>query len=56
MGESVVEGPRFSLSETPGRPVSCAPTFGRDEQYILAELLGYDNARIAELRQAGVLV
>lgn len=56
MGESVVEGPRFILSETPGRPATCAPTFGRDEQHILADLLGYDGARIAALHQAGVLV
>ncbi|HYD69148.1 CoA transferase [Azospirillum sp.] len=56
MGESVVEASRFTLSDTPGRPARSAPTFGRDEQHVLAGLLGYGEERIAALREAGVLV
>lgn len=56
MGESTVEATRFILSETPGRPQRCAPTFGRDEAHILKDLIGYGSERIAALRQAGVLV
>jgi hypothetical protein len=32
-----------------------APTFGLDNQWVLSELLGYDDGRIAELVIAGAL-
>jgi benzylsuccinate CoA-transferase BbsF subunit len=54
-GRTVVEGPRFRLSRTPGRVEGPAPTFGLDGQWVLSELLGYDDERIAELVIAGAL-
>jgi crotonobetainyl-CoA:carnitine CoA-transferase CaiB-like acyl-CoA transferase len=56
MGESVVETTRHRLSETPAVFQRSAPTFGRDNDHVLREILGYDEARIATLTQAGALV
>ena len=55
-GSTTVEGPRYLLSETPGVVARAAPTFGRDNEYVLREILGYSAERYAELRDAGVLV
>ncbi|MCS6947561.1 MAG: CoA transferase [Steroidobacteraceae bacterium] len=55
LGESVVEASRYSLSATPAQLTRSAPTFGRDTTRVLKELLGYDDARIAALSQAGAL-
>jgi crotonobetainyl-CoA:carnitine CoA-transferase CaiB-like acyl-CoA transferase len=55
MGESVVENARYALSETPAQFVRSAPTFGRDNDYVLRELLGYDAERIASLTDSGAL-
>jgi crotonobetainyl-CoA:carnitine CoA-transferase CaiB-like acyl-CoA transferase len=54
-GESVFESSRFALSGTPARYVRPAPHFGRDAHTVLADILGYDQTRIAELEGAGVL-
>jgi benzylsuccinate CoA-transferase BbsF subunit len=54
-GTAVVEGPRYLLSETPGRVGWAAPQFGQDNEKVLLELLGYDKERIAQLTQKGVL-
>jgi crotonobetainyl-CoA:carnitine CoA-transferase CaiB-like acyl-CoA transferase len=54
-GESVIEASRFQLSETPPRYLRAAPHFGRDNQTVLADILGYDATRIADLEAAGVL-
>jgi crotonobetainyl-CoA:carnitine CoA-transferase CaiB-like acyl-CoA transferase len=54
-GESVVEGPRFQLSETPGCVARSAPTYGRDNGEVLREILGFDDAEIAALDAAGAL-
>ncbi|MET0986039.1 MAG: CoA transferase [Steroidobacteraceae bacterium] len=54
-GESVVESSRFELSETPAHIARCAPTYGRDNDRVLRELLGYGEDRIAQLSEAGVL-
>ena len=54
-GETWVEACRFRLSATPGAPARCAPTFGRDRDWALAETLGYDPERIAALEAAGAL-
>lgn len=54
-GTTYVEGPRYLLSETPGRPVRAAPTLGRDNDYVLRHILGYDEQRIADLARKGVL-
>ena len=54
-GETVVEGPRYVLSETPGRVRTAAPTLGQHNRFVLAEMLGYDDARIDRLAEAGVM-
>jgi crotonobetainyl-CoA:carnitine CoA-transferase CaiB-like acyl-CoA transferase len=54
-GTTTVEGSRFRLSRTPARIERAAPTFGRDNFYVLGTILGYDADRIAELAAAGVL-
>ncbi|GAA3742265.1 benzylsuccinate CoA-transferase BbsF subunit [Spinactinospora alkalitolerans] len=55
-GEAVVEGPRYLLSDTPGRPAGPAPTLGRDNALVLREVLGYTDDRIARLTEDGVLL
>jgi crotonobetainyl-CoA:carnitine CoA-transferase CaiB-like acyl-CoA transferase len=52
---TIVEGTRSKLSRTPARIRRGVPTLGRDNWEILTELLGYDEARVAELAAAGVL-
>ncbi len=54
-GQTVVEGSRFRLSRTPARIEAPAPTYGLDNQWVLSELLGYDDERITELVIAGAL-
>lgn len=54
-GESVFDASRYQLSETPAEYVRAAPHFGRDAAEVLRTILGYDDARIAELEDAGVL-
>lgn len=54
-GDSVVEQSRFRLSGAPIGPRLCAPTFGRDNGHVLGTMLGYADARIAALAEAGVL-
>ena len=54
-GETVVEGMRAHLSRTPGEVRGTAPTFARDTQEILFDILGYDDDRFGELLVAGVL-
>lgn len=55
MGESVFENSRYGLSATPARFERTAPTFGRDNAWVLGTLLGYDAARIEALAAAGAL-
>jgi crotonobetainyl-CoA:carnitine CoA-transferase CaiB-like acyl-CoA transferase len=54
-GTTTVEGPRYLLSDTPGRVERAAPTFGQDNRQVLVDLLGYSAERFAELDEAGVL-
>lgn len=55
MGTSVVEGPRYRLSDTPGGPRACGPTTGRDNERVLREILGYRDDEVTALQEAGVL-
>jgi crotonobetainyl-CoA:carnitine CoA-transferase CaiB-like acyl-CoA transferase len=55
LGEVVVEGPRYRLSETPGVVSRHAPRLHEDTDYVLTKILQYDDHRIAALRHAGVL-
>jgi len=52
---TTVEGSRFRLSRTPASITGSAATIGRDNQYVLETLLGYNEERITELVAAGVL-
>lgn len=54
-GTTTVEGPRYRLSATPGGPRRAAPTLGQDNEVVLRDLLGYDDARIAALHDEGAL-
>lgn len=54
-GSTYVEGPRYSLSATPGRPRTAAPTLGQHNEQVLSEILGYDADRINALREGGIL-
>ncbi len=54
LGRTTVEGPRAHLSRTPGKVRRAAPSLGRDNQYVLERLLGYDPDRISDLAVAGV--
>ncbi|MFN0092030.1 MAG: CoA transferase [Acidimicrobiales bacterium] len=53
-GERLVERTRIQLTRTP--PVAPhVPALGEHTEQVLRDLLGYDDARIAELRRAGAL-
>jgi crotonobetainyl-CoA:carnitine CoA-transferase CaiB-like acyl-CoA transferase len=56
MGETVFENSRCLLSDTPASYQRTAPTFGRDNDFVLGTLLAYDAARITALRDAGALI
>jgi crotonobetainyl-CoA:carnitine CoA-transferase CaiB-like acyl-CoA transferase len=55
MGETVFEAARYALSDTPAQYDRCAPQFGRDNDYVLREFLGWPPERIAILKQSGTL-
>jgi benzylsuccinate CoA-transferase BbsF subunit len=54
-GTAVVEGPRYLLSETPGRVVRSAPDFSQDNAYVLTEILGMSVQEMSDLDALGVL-
>jgi len=54
-GTTIVEGPRVALSRVPGQALRAAPTLGRDNQYVLSEILGYEEQRISELIASGAM-
>jgi len=54
-GKTVVQESRYRLSRTPAAVTRAAPTLGRDNDYVLRDLLGYDDARIAALNEIGAL-
>ncbi len=56
MGQVVVEASHYRMSKTPAVYQRSAPTYGRDNEPVLRDLLGYDDARIAALKNADVLV
>src|SRR5262249_16771493 len=55
LGTTTIETTRFHLSRTPASVPEDAPTYGRDTATVLADLLGYDEARITELVRSGTL-
>lgn len=54
-GTTTVEGSRFKLSRTPAQIGGAAPTLGRENQNVLANVLGYDEEKITGLVVAEVL-
>jgi crotonobetainyl-CoA:carnitine CoA-transferase CaiB-like acyl-CoA transferase len=54
-GKTVVQGSRYRLSRTPAAVTRAAPTLGRDNDHVLRDLLGYDDARVEELAASGAL-
>ena len=48
-------GRPWKFSETPGEIRSAAPTLGEHNRAVLADLLGFDNSRIAEMNDVGVI-
>ncbi len=55
LGSFTVEASRFQLSRTPARTERPGPVFGEHNDYVLREILGYDDDRIAELVVGEVL-
>lgn len=55
-GTATVEGPRYLLSETPGRVARPAPALGQDNEYVIRTLLGHDARTYRRYADAGVLV
>ncbi len=55
LGSMTVEGPRFRLSRTPGRVERAGPMFGEHNDFVLREILGYSDDRIAALVLEDVL-
>ena len=54
-GETVVEGPRYILSETPIEPARPAPQYGEHNVPILKQVLGLSDNEIEELAASGAL-
>jgi benzylsuccinate CoA-transferase BbsF subunit len=54
-GEVVVEGPRYTLSATPGAVTRPAPTIGEDTEFVLTQILGYPPEKVAALERKGAL-
>jgi benzylsuccinate CoA-transferase BbsF subunit len=53
--QTVVEGPRYKLSDTPARRPAAAPLFGEHTEYVAREILNYSRERIEKMIRAGVL-
>ena len=54
-GAAWVEGPNVTFSRAPRRPAWAGPTLGQHNHYVLSDLLGYSEDRIAEVVIAGGL-
>ena len=54
-GTTVVEDSRFVLSRTPASPPASAPSYGRDNDAVLRDILGYDDDVITALVADGAL-
>jgi formyl-CoA transferase len=54
-GHLLMPGLVPSFSRTPGSVREAGPPLGRDTDEILRTVLGYDDDRLASLREAGVV-
>jgi crotonobetainyl-CoA:carnitine CoA-transferase CaiB-like acyl-CoA transferase len=55
MGQTYVENSRFKLMGTPARVERSGPILGGGNDFVLREILGYDEDRISELVVDGAL-
>ena len=55
MGRLAYNGPAYRFERTPSQLTKAAPVLGADTDHVLCEILRFDNRRVAELREAGVL-
>ncbi len=55
LGEYLIDGLPMKLSETPGGVRAPAPLWGEHTEAVLTELLGYDETRVAALRESEAL-
>jgi benzylsuccinate CoA-transferase BbsF subunit len=54
-GRNAYDGPQFRLSETPARLHGPGPLLGEHNEYVLRDLIGYDDERIADLLASQVV-
>jgi crotonobetainyl-CoA:carnitine CoA-transferase CaiB-like acyl-CoA transferase len=45
----------WKFGETPGEIKAAAPTLGQHNRSVLSDLLGFDDSRIADMRDSGVI-
>jgi benzylsuccinate CoA-transferase BbsF subunit len=55
MGTFKYNGPAYRFSRTPTKLARAAPCLGEDSSTVLTEILGFDEAKIADLRGSGAL-
>ncbi|MBI2862141.1 MAG: CoA transferase [Chloroflexi bacterium] len=55
IGKQIQPGRPWKLSRTPSRIVRPAPSYGQDNAYVLAELLGLSATELASLVEEGVI-
>jgi benzylsuccinate CoA-transferase BbsF subunit len=55
MGRLAYSGPAYRFERTPSELTRAAPILGADTDDVLHAMLGFDDRRIADLREAGVL-
>ncbi|MDA8126916.1 MAG: CaiB/BaiF CoA-transferase family protein [Deltaproteobacteria bacterium] len=56
VGSVRIAGSPIHLSETPGRVEKPAPRLGEHSEEVLRTVLGYDSAKIAALKEEGVVI
>jgi crotonobetainyl-CoA:carnitine CoA-transferase CaiB-like acyl-CoA transferase len=54
-GKALVESSRYRLSRSAAQVERAGPTIGQDNEAVLRELLGYDDAHIEALKESGTL-
>jgi benzylsuccinate CoA-transferase BbsF subunit len=55
MGPLDYNGPAYRFETTPSRLTKAAPCLGEDTAFVLKDILAFDDQKIAELTEAGVL-
>ena len=55
MGTLDYNGPAYGLEHTPSRLTKAAPCLGEDSEFVLKQVLAFDDEKIAELQASGVL-